>query len=127
MAADWGVEECTVRLRRSIEAADVWLLDEIDPQKLLTRGGYHIPPARQLLFFHPRYMARLLAADPSALVEAPIKFAVQEISATRSLVHWLDPAAAFARYGNPILSALGKDLAALCSTIIEASLAKVVP
>jgi uncharacterized protein (DUF302 family) len=67
------------RLRDAITANDVWVLHEIDPQMLLRKGGYAIAAARQILFFHPRLMARLLTADVAALIEAPLKFAVTEL------------------------------------------------
>jgi hypothetical protein len=44
----------------------MWVLHEINPQMLLARGGVEIGAARQILFFHPAIMARLLAADSSA-------------------------------------------------------------
>jgi uncharacterized protein (DUF302 family) len=109
-------------LRAAIVAADLWVLHEIDPQTLLSRGGFSILPARQVLFFHPRYVARMLSADPAALLEAPLKIALLEMPQGGSRLHWLDPAAAFSRYGNPALTELGKELAALCEKIVAAAL-----
>ena len=106
------------RLRASIEAADLWVLHEIDPQMLLARGGYDIQAARQILFFHPSLMARRLAADSSALIEAPLKFALTQAGDGEVMVRWSDPAAAFARYGNDELAKLGRDLADICDRII---------
>lgn len=60
------VPDVAARLRQAIEAADLWVLHEIDAQMLLRRSGYAIGAARQILFFHSRLMARLLAADPAA-------------------------------------------------------------
>jgi len=110
------------RLRAAIEAAAMWVLDEINPQALLSRGGYVIRPARQLLFFHPKYMARLLAADPSALLEAPLKFAKLELPDRSVWVRYLDPIDAFARYQSPDLRALGVELAALSHEIVTTGL-----
>ncbi|MGO9400738.1 MAG: DUF302 domain-containing protein [Xanthobacteraceae bacterium] len=112
-----SVADAVARLHRAIEAADFWVLHEIDPRALLLRGGYAIGPARQILFFHPRFMVRLLAADPAALLEAPLKFGVIELSAGNVMLRWADPAAAFARYGNRALTELGQELAAACDTI----------
>jgi uncharacterized protein (DUF302 family) len=64
------------RLRSEIEAADLWNLQEIGPQALLSHEGYAMGPARQLLYFHPRYVVRILAADSAALLEVPLKFIV---------------------------------------------------
>ena len=116
------VADIAARLREAIEAAGLWVLHEIDPQALLRRGGYAIGAARQILFFHPDRMASLLAADPSALLEAPLKFAVLELPGGAVVVRWIDPAAAFARYGNPALADLGLDLATACEEIVAAGL-----
>src|SRR5436309_11327927 len=61
-----SVADLVSQLRKAIEASGLWVLQEIDPQSLLHRGGYAIGAARQILFFHPRLMARVLAADPAA-------------------------------------------------------------
>ncbi len=44
-------EETLWRLRDAIEAAEFWIVQEIDPQMLLKRGGLVILSIRQLLFF----------------------------------------------------------------------------
>ncbi|MBV9459518.1 MAG: DUF302 domain-containing protein, partial [Bradyrhizobium sp.] len=95
-----------------------WVLHEINPQMLLHRGGYEISPARQILFFHPRLMARLLEADAAALLEAPLKFAVIGFPGGRTQLRWLDPRQAFARYGSTALSELGDELAGICEDIV---------
>jgi len=110
------------RLRDAITANDVWVLHEIDPQTLLRKGGYAIAAARQIFFFHPRLMARLLTADAAALIEAPLKFAVTELEDGGVAVRWLDPEAAFARYNHPDLTSLGKELAQLCVHIADRAL-----
>jgi uncharacterized protein (DUF302 family) len=71
-------DEVLTRLRQAIEAAGFWVLHEIDPQKVLQRGGYDVGPARRILFFHPDLMVRLLQANPAALLEAPLKLAVMQ-------------------------------------------------
>lgn len=109
-------------LRREIECAGLLVLHEIDPQTILKNGGHTIGATRQILFFHPDLMVRLLEADQAALLEAPLKLAVMEQPRGAVVVRWLDPAAAFARYGNPALVELGRDLAAACERIVAASL-----
>lgn len=108
-------------LKRAIEQENLWVLHEIDPQALLKRGGFEIKAARQILFFHPRYMARLLAAQPAAALEAPLKFAVLT-DASDVVVRWYDPVAAFSRYGHPELSRLADELSILCERIVATAL-----
>lgn len=116
------LSEVVMRLRAAIEAAHLWVLHEIDPQMLLARDSYDIPSARQILFFHPSLMARLLAADSSALIEAPLKFALTQAANGNVMIRWSDPIASFARYGNAELEQLGRDLADICDRIVAGAL-----
>lgn len=113
-------EEVLTRLRQAIGAVDFWVLHEIHPQQVLQRGGYDIGPARQILFFHPDLMVRLLQANPAAVLEAPVKLAVMQQPNRSVAVRWHDPATAFARYGNPVLTEMGQDLASRCGRIVTA-------
>lgn len=115
--------EVVARLKVGIDAAGLWVLHEIDPQMLLRKGGYAIGKARQILFFHPRYVARILSADPAALIEAPLKFVILELAAAQVSVRWFDPSGSFNRYGNPALARLGKELSGVCLEIITAAFA----
>jgi uncharacterized protein (DUF302 family) len=110
------------RLRSAIMAEDIMVLAEVDAQSILGRSGYAIGPTRQILFFHPRLMARLLAADTSALLEAPLKFSVVAGDAGVA-VRWQDPRPGYDRYGNAALTELGAELAKLCERIADAALA----
>lgn len=108
-------DETLVRLRGAIEAEDLWVLHEIDPQMLLRRGGFAIPAVRQILYFHPRYMARLLSTNAAAVVEAPLKFVVAAASAGGVLVRYPEPEFAFGRYAR--LAELGGELSAVAGRI----------
>ncbi|SDR12457.1 Uncharacterized conserved protein, DUF302 family [Rhizobiales bacterium GAS191] len=121
-SCDLTVEDAVARLRNAIIADDLWVLHEIDPQAVLRRAGYAIAAARQILFFHPRFMARILAADPAALLEAPLKFAILELPGGGVSLRWLDPAVAFGRYRSPALDILGQELAAICERIVGVAL-----
>jgi uncharacterized protein (DUF302 family) len=110
-------------LRREIGTAGLWVLDEIDPQQVLLRAGHVIGPVRQILFFHPDLVVRLLRTDPCALLEAPLKFVVIELPGGVVSVRWLDPLIAFARYGHPELAYLGKELSLTCRRIVRSALA----
>jgi uncharacterized protein (DUF302 family) len=116
------VEEVLSRLRSAIEAADFWNLHEIDSQALLSHEGYAIAPARQLLFFHPRYVVRILTADPAALLEVPLKFIILELPEGDVTIRWADPLASFARYRNLELEEIGRELSEACDGIVGALL-----
>ena len=110
-------ERVIALLRQGIDDAGLWVLHEIDPQAVLKRGGHVIGASRQILFFHPDLMIRLLEADPSALLEAPLKFAVLDGPDGTVSIRWFDPAVAFGRYRNASLDRLAADLAGICERI----------
>ena len=112
-------ERVVADLKSAIVGAGLWVLQEIDPQALLHRDGLEIGNARQVLFFHPRLMKRLLEADSAALIEAPLKMAVLEMSDAEISVRCLDPVDAFGRYGNRALMQLGSELHATCGEILR--------
>lgn len=107
VVSGFGYDETLQRLRLAIDAADLWVIHEIDPQALLKRGGFSITSLRQLLWFHPRFMARLLMADPGAVPEAPLKFVVSS-EPTGVVVRALDPVVVFSPYAG--LSTLADEL-----------------
>jgi uncharacterized protein (DUF302 family) len=115
------IDAAVEALRGAIQRFDLWVLHEIDPQALLARGGFAIRPARQILFFHPRYMVRILACDPAAVLEAPLKIALIDTPDAGVMVRWPDPQRAFSRYGSAPLAALGRELAVLCDEMVAAA------
>src|SRR5664279_2325014 len=104
-------EETLMGLKTAIQAEGLLLLHEIDTQMILGRGGYAIPSTRQLFFFHPRYMVRLLEADPSAVMEAPLRLLVMEMPDGTVAVRHPDPGVALAPYA--CLAELGSELSLL--------------
>jgi uncharacterized protein (DUF302 family) len=122
IVAGMPFEATLASIRAVLSELDLWIIHEIDPQMLLQRAGYAIDRTRQILFFHPRYMVRVLAADPSALPEAPLKIVVME-GAEDVTVRWPEPEAHFARYGDDRLAKLGRELGLIYATI-AARLAK---
>jgi len=112
-----GFEPTLARLKAAIEASGLWIIHQIDPQRLLAQGGYDVLPIRQILFFHPRFAARILELSPNGLMEAPLKLVVLERpDGTVSIFH-PDVEPQFARY--PGLETLGTELSLLCRQIVE--------
>lgn len=76
--SSFGFDETLERLKAKIAELELWVIHEINPQMLAERGGLRIRSARQLLFFHPRLLKQLLAVDPRALPEIPLKIVAIE-------------------------------------------------
>src|ERR1700742_4991270 len=118
---DLAFDDVLVRLRNAIQDENIMVLHEVDAQAILSRSNYKIGPARQILFFHLRLMARLLKGDTSALLEAPLRFSVIG-DGDQVFVRWQDPAPNFARYGSEALTRLGVELSATCRRIADKAL-----
>jgi uncharacterized protein (DUF302 family) len=115
------IETTVARLKAEIAARDLWVLAELNPQMLLAKGGYAIQPARQIFYFHPRFMARLLAANADAIVEAPLKFVVLSPESGPVTVRHPDIIAAFSGYAG--MTPLAQDLASVTAEIAAAATA----
>jgi uncharacterized protein (DUF302 family) len=107
------------RLKEAIAAIDLWLIAEINPRLLLERAGYAIQATRQLLFFHPRYMVRLLAADPNALIEVPLKIVVMQMADGTVTVRHPDVRALLSRYVGT--EALAEELAEISTELLKST------
>lgn len=110
-------DRTVIGLKEAIAARDLWLIAEIDPQMLLARAGMSIQPARQLLFFHPRYMEPLLHADTRALQEVPVKIVVMADAAGHVVMRGPDMEFALDRYSGT--RSLGLELSILCGEIVS--------
>lgn len=110
------IETTVSTLKAAIEDAKMVLICEIDPRQIMRRDRRAISPLRQLLFFHPRYMHRLLEADPSAVLLAPLKVIAIEQDDRTVQVLSTAPRVLFANH--PLLVKLATDLDAVIETIL---------
>lgn len=110
-----GFDETTAALEAAIVAEDMWVLSRVETQMLVAKGGFAIRPLRQIFFFHARFMVRLLAQNPAAIVEVPLKFVIMAAADGSVTVRHPDIEAAFASY--PELAALAAELASIVGKI----------
>jgi uncharacterized protein (DUF302 family) len=89
-------------LKQRITEHGFLLLHEIDTQAIVAKHGVRIAPLRQLLFFHPKYIAEIMANDPLAINDIPLKLVLQEIDAHTTQLSFKNPVASLQGYGlNP--------------------------
>jgi uncharacterized protein (DUF302 family) len=115
--SSYSFEDTIKVLKAAIESESMWLIHEIDPQMLLKREGLEILCTRQLLFFHPRYMKKLLGINPNALIEAPLKFVVMQMPNNTVSVHYLNIEMQFNRYNN--FEEFAEELSQICKRLIR--------
>ena len=86
-------------LRQRITDHGFLLLHEIDTQAIVAKQGITIPPLRQLLFFEPQYIAQIMAGDPLAINDIPLKLVLQEVDAHTTQLSFKNPVGSLQDYG----------------------------
>tara|TARA_R110000868_G_scaffold176501_1_gene414207 strand:+ start:1465 stop:1932 length:468 start_codon:yes stop_codon:yes gene_type:complete len=65
-------------LKGAIEQQNLMVLHEIDGQKMMRMAGKETGGMKQLFFFHPSYMAKVMEANEMAGIVIPFKIIVME-------------------------------------------------
>jgi len=112
----YDFEQTLDHLRQGIQAQGFLLLHEIDTQKIVKAHGVEIAGLKQLLFFHPRYIKAIMAANSAGVVEAPLKFVVMETPPSVT-VRYTKPSHLFGRY--TALEEIGEILDSIVRTIAK--------
>ena len=86
-------------LKKRIVDHGFLLLHEIDTQAIVAKQGVTIPPLRQLLFFHPKYIAEIMANDPLAINDIPLKLVLHQLDAQTTQLSLKNPVDSLRDYG----------------------------
>ena len=86
-------------LKKRIVDHGFLLLHEIDTQAIVAKHGVIIPQLKQLLFFEPKYIAEIMANDPLAINDIPLKLVLQEIDAQTTQLSFKNPVGSLQDYG----------------------------
>ncbi|MFT0715619.1 DUF302 domain-containing protein [Flagellimonas lutimaris] len=86
-------------LKKRIVDHGFLLLHEIDTQAIVAKHGVSIPQLKQLLFFEPKYIAEIMANDPLAINDIPLKLVLQEIDAQTTQLSFKNPVGSLQDYG----------------------------
>ena len=111
-------DETLSLLRQAIEAENLMVVHEINPQQMMRMVGVRTRGMRQILFFHPRYMKRVLETNRNGGIEPPLKILVMERPAGRVMVRFHDPVHQFAPYDG--LAEVAGELKAVIERVVTA-------
>lgn len=78
-------------LKKRIVDHGFLLLHEIDTQAIVAKQGVTIPPLKQLLFFEPKYIAQIMANDPLAINDIPLKLVLHQLDDTTTQLSFKNP------------------------------------
>ena len=110
-------------LERAITEEKMGLVCHANAQRGAAARGVTIKGNQVLMVFRPDFAIRLLAADPRAGFEAPIRIYLYENPDGTATVSYLPPSAVFAPYRNPEVQAVGAELDPIFKAIVDRALA----
>ena len=111
-------------LEQSIAEQKMALVCHANAQRGATARGVTIPGNQVMMVFRNDFAVRLLAADPKAGFEAPIRIYLYENPDGTATVTYLPPSAVFASYRHPEVRAVASELEPIFRTIVERALAE---
>lgn len=108
-------------LKASIEAQNLMVINEVDPQKMLRLVGVKTAGMRQIFFFHPRYMKRIFETNKQASIEPPLKIVVMEMPNGKVMVRYIKPSYKFDPYNglNDLATELDELMAIVAKSITK--------
>jgi len=110
-------------LERAIAEEKMGLVCQANAQRGAATRGVTIKGNQVLMVFRPDFAVRLLAADPRAGFEAPIRIYLYENPDGTATVSYLPPSAVFAPYRHPEVQAIGVELDPIFKAIVDRALA----
>jgi uncharacterized protein (DUF302 family) len=110
-------------LERAIAEEKMGLVCQANAQRGAAGRGVTIKGNQVFMVFRPDFAVRLLAADPRAGFEAPIRIYLYENPDGTATVSYLPPSAVFAPYRNPEVQAIGAELDPIFKAIVDRALA----
>lgn len=92
----------------AIEEQNLMVIKEINAQQMLKMVNKQVGGMKQLLFFHPRYMKRIIEANQMGAIEVPLKIVVMERPDGKVMVRYIKPSHLLGTYRG--LSEIGLEL-----------------
>ncbi len=111
-------------LERAVTEEKMGLVCHANAQRAAAGRGVTIKGNQVLMVFRNDFAVRLLAADPAAGFEAPIRIYVYENADGTATVSYRPPSIAFAPYQHPEVQAVARELDGIFKAIVERGVAE---
>ncbi len=111
-------------LEKAIAEQKMALVCHANAQRGAAARGVSIKGNQVLMVFRNDFAVRLLAVEPAAGFEAPIRIYLYENPDGTATVTYLPPSAVFASYRHPEVRAVASELEPIFRTIVERALAE---
>ena len=109
-------------LEQAIAAQKMALVCHANAQRGAAARGVSIKGNQVLMVFRNDFAVRLLAVEPAAGFEAPLRIYVHENADGTATVSYLPPSIVFAPYQHPEVRAVARELDPIMKAIVEQAL-----
>lgn len=110
-------------LEQAVGEHKMALVCHADAQRGAAGRGVSIKGNQMLMVFRNDFAVRLLAAEPAAGFEAPIRIYVYENADGSATISYVPPSAVFAPYTNPEVEKVAAELDPIFKAIVDQALA----
>ena len=110
-------------LERAVAAENMALVCHANAQRGAAGRGVTIKGNQVLMVFRNHFAVRLLAADPAAGFEAPIRVYVYENADGSATVSYVPPSVIFAPYRHSEVQAVARELDGIFKAIVDRGVA----
>ncbi len=110
-------------LERAVADEKMALVCHANAQRGAAARGVTIKGNQVLMIFRNDFAVRLLAADPAAGFEAPVRIYVHENADGTATVSYVPPGVVFAPYRHPEVQAIARELDGIFKTIVDRGVA----
>jgi len=104
-------------IKGAIEEQNLMVIHVVDGQKMMRMAGKQTKGMKQIFFFHPKYMAKVLAANKMAGMAIPFKMIVMEKPDGKVVVRYMMASTALKQYKGT--EAVAKELDTLILKVIK--------
>ncbi|MFQ5639664.1 MAG: DUF302 domain-containing protein [bacterium] len=113
----YSFDETVDILKGAIEEQNLMVIHVIDGQKMLRMAGKEVKGMKQIFYFHPKYMKKVMEANSEATIQIPLKFIVMERPDGKVILRYFMPSKVLGGYSGE--EAIAKELDGLVNNIIK--------
>ncbi len=112
----YGFDETLARIERSVDANAMFKIATASASRAAAGLGIAIPGDAVVLVFRNDFARRVLAADPTAGIEAPLPIQIRETK-TGTVIAWKRPSDVYRPYPAPEIARVARELDAILAKI----------
>jgi len=91
-------EETVSTLKGAIEGENLMVIKVVDAQKMLRMAGKKVKGMKQIFYFHPKYMKKVMEANKMAVIQIPLKIIVMEKPDGKVVIRYFKPSTLLNQY-----------------------------